>query len=138
MIKENNLDSQIFSLNGLHKKKSKTTQPLGIWYPMVRILIGEKKNSIFVVTNIIILTTPCTEDEKEAFCHADKLTFLNSLPMLYPHINFLEWYKRLAIFMMVQKLFSFNKKWYDLMVISYEFLKRNMHLLTNNWYFEVL
>ena len=40
-----------------------------------------KRNSIFVVTNIIILTTPHAEVEKEAFCHADKLTlFLNSLP----------------------------------------------------------
>ena len=74
---------------------------------MVRILIGEKKNSIFVVTNIIILTTPCTEDEKEAFCHADKLTFLNSLPLY--HIN-LFGYKKIGKFYDGSKKFAINSK----------------------------
>ena len=53
---------------------------------MVRILIKEKGNTSFVVTNIIILTAPCAEVEKEAFCHADKLSFLISLP--WYRINF--------------------------------------------------
>ena len=42
-----------------------------------------KRNSIFVVTNIIILTTPHAEVEKEAFCHADKLSLPEFISVVY-------------------------------------------------------
>ena len=52
-----------------------------------------KRNSIFVVTNIIILTTPHAEVEKEAFCHADKLSLPEFTSVVY-HLrsNFSQFY----------------------------------------------